>query len=189
MESVEYYPGYYSPLGCWSCKSYTADLGACLFTSYDGLIYFHCGKCSKKCRVIGCNECLPNQSHRCKWCHQDDVSHQEKDCQLLKRLSLSPKQLEFHLKAQSQSEKQRYDLILEEKAILLGEKKLKDEMLYILSHLKTHDLEIIILSSSGKENFELMRKEVKTQIDEYLHPNLMSIINHKVKNFPLLITY
>ena len=189
MELVEFNPGYSSPIGCWNCKSHTAYQGGCLFTSYDGLIYFHCGKCNKKCRVIGCNECLPNQSHHCRWCNRDDVTHQEKNCPLLKRITLTLKQSEIHIKAQNQAEEQRHALILDKKAKLFEEKRLKDEILTTLAHLKIHDSEILILLKSSKENSELIHKEVKTQIDEYLHPSLMTIINHKVKNFPLLITY
>jgi hypothetical protein len=186
---VKFNPGYSSPLECWSCKKQSACLGACLFVSNDGLIYFHCGNCTKNCCVIGCNECLPNQSHHCKWCNGNNVSHQEKDCILLKRIALTLNQTEIHLQAQNQAEQQKHALVLEEKKIIFEKKKLKDEMLSILECLKTHDLEILILSNSSKENLKQMRKEVKKQIDEFINPSLMSIINHKVENFPLLITY
>lgn len=191
QELVEFNPGYSSPLGCWSCKSHSADLGACLFTSYDGLVYFHCGKCSKKCRVIGCNECLPNQSHHCRWCNRDDVTHQEKDCPLLKRITLTLKQSEIHLKAQNQSEEQRHALILEEKAKLIKDKFLIDQMKTILESIKIQHLEILLLSNNQHESQENMKQEVTKQINEYKNqPNsLMWVINDKVKHFPLLITY
>ena len=190
MKLVEFNPGYSSPIGCWNCKSHTADQGGCLFTSYDGLIYFHCGKCNKKCRVIGCNECLPNQSHHCRWCNRNDVTHQEKDCPLLKRITLTLKQSEIHLKAQNQAEEQRHALILEEKAKLIKDKFLIDQMKTILESIKIQHLEIL-LSNNQHELQKNMMQEVTKQINESKNqPNsLMWVINDKVKHFPLLITY
>jgi len=183
MPSLQYNTGYVSPIECCNCGFNVAgNSDACLFT-LDGIIYFYCGKCDKKCKIKGCISCFPNQTHLCKWCCKKNVNHQDKDCPLLQRVTLSKKQLETHLKAQEQSEDTRHALILQEKDKLILATKIKNEadelkirVMDLEEIVKKQQLQIITLINALAQGPKLIRQEVRKQLDSQANSSTALVI-------------
>jgi hypothetical protein len=197
MSFTQYNTGYVSPIECCNCGFNVAgNSDACLFT-LDGIIYFYCGSCEKKCKVKGCNSCFPNQTHSCKWCKKD-VKHQDKDCPLIHRITLcNSEQLETHLKAQEQSENTRHALILQENALILQENalllqekdklilaikikneadELKNRLTELEEIVKKQQLQILILIDALAQRPKLIRQEVRKQLDSQTNSSTALII-------------
>ena len=180
MISQKFDTGYASPLECCNCESYEAkNSDACLFTSNDGLIYFHCGECDKKCKVKACNCCFPNQKHICKWCGKKDVSHQDKDCPLLKQITLTPEQREVHINAQNQAQDTRRALILAEKNKLILENEaenLKSRLKFLEEIVKKQQLQILTLIDALAQGPKLIRQEVRKQLGSQANSSTALVI-------------
>ena len=89
-----------SQFNCVNCGSHNATQYSIFWNSGStGRLNFWCGACPRKCRVRGCTSCKPDQTHYCRVCTQDDVSHHSSECRhnqpTVIQVALIPQQLSY----------------------------------------------------------------------------------------------